>query len=118
MDASSSAYQVMSYFLLDYELGRSTNLLKDKVIRDLYKDILYDIKPHLYKTLGESLYEIVEPHLTRKLMKKIYMPIVYGKTHFSAINDVEQALEYSISRSDASGWCSIQIQGSEISSYK
>jgi hypothetical protein len=51
MDASSSAYQIMSYFLLDYELGRSTNLLKDKVIRDLYKDILYDIKPHLYKTL-------------------------------------------------------------------
>ena len=49
-------------------------------------------QPFLRDTLEESLYEIVAP--TRKLMKKnIQMPIVYGKTHFSAINDVEQALE-------------------------
>jgi hypothetical protein len=60
------------------------------------------VQPFLRDTLGESLYEIVAP--TRKLMKKIYIClfIFYGKTHFSAINDVEQALEYSIYRSDAS----------------
>lgn len=105
MDASSSAYHIMSYFLLNVELGFSTNLLRDLrsgyEIRDLNTDILHDAKPHIQKFLGEELYEILAPHLTRSLMKKIYMPLVYGKTQVSSITDIQQALDFSLSRGDA-----------------
>jgi len=52
MDASSSAYQIMSYFLLKKDLGFSTNLLRDSTsgyqIRDLYTYILKDARTALY----------------------------------------------------------------------
>lgn len=51
--------------------------------------------------LGEDIYAMVVPHLTRSLMKKIYMPVVYGKTKLSSIADIEQALEYSLERAVA-----------------
>lgn len=50
MDASSSAYQIMSYLLLDRELGIQTNLRKcdylDRVY-DLYDELLSEIKEEL-----------------------------------------------------------------------
>ena len=39
--------------------------------------------------------------MSRKLMKLIYMPLVYGQSQFSAITDIQQALEYALSRADA-----------------
>lgn len=51
MDASSSAYQIMSYFILNKELAISTNLIKarrfDEEVNDLYKDILGDAMPYM-----------------------------------------------------------------------
>jgi hypothetical protein len=43
-DASASAYQIMSYFLLDIDCGIHTNLLKtpntdDRYIRDIYESM-------------------------------------------------------------------------------
>ncbi|GER39104.1 DNA-directed RNA polymerase [Striga asiatica] len=48
-DASSSAYQIMSYFLLNEEMAMRTNLLPspDGRIQDLYACMLEDIKPYL-----------------------------------------------------------------------
>jgi hypothetical protein len=45
MDASSSAYQIMSYLLLHEDLGMRTNLLlasvgSEHLLRDLYQDLL------------------------------------------------------------------------------
>lgn len=40
--------------------------------------------------------------MSRKLMKLIRSaPLVYGQSHFSAITDIQQALEYALSRADA-----------------
>lgn len=72
----------MSYCLLNRELAYSTNLLRDitrvKPIGDLYYDLLGDVKPHMSKFGGEELFSIVDYHLTRKLMKQVYMPLVSG----------------------------------------
>lgn len=90
-DASSSAYQRMSYFLLNKTLGYSTNLWHiegEDRIRDIYQDFLDEAEPFLRASLGDELYDIVAPNLTRKLINKLYMPIVYGKSLFSSITYV------------------------------
>lgn len=48
-DASSSAYQIMSYLLLDESLAKQTNLIpsEDAIIRDLYSEILTDLRQFL-----------------------------------------------------------------------
>jgi hypothetical protein len=38
-----------------------------------------DVQIHMFGYLGEEFYSIVYPHMSRKLMKLIYMPLVYGK---------------------------------------
>lgn len=59
------------------------------------QDLLDEAEPFLRASLGDELYDIVAPNLTRQFMKKLYMPIVYGKLLLSSITDVEQSLEYS-----------------------
>jgi hypothetical protein len=55
----------------------------------------------MFRYLGEECSSIWYPHMSRKLMKLIYMPLVYGQSQFSAITDIQQALEYALSRADA-----------------
>jgi hypothetical protein len=52
MDASSSAYQILSYFTFNEQLAIGTNLIKDPVNKpyeyhDLYNTLLEDIKENL-----------------------------------------------------------------------
>ncbi|CAN4117913.1 unnamed protein product [Withania somnifera] len=74
-DASASAFQIMSYFLLDEDMAKSTNLLpsQNKKIQDM----------------------------DRKLVKSIFMPIIYGKTLMSTSSDIHKALSQHINLLDS-----------------
>ncbi|KAL6310585.1 hypothetical protein AAG906_019256 [Vitis piasezkii] len=103
-DASASAYQIMSYFLLDNDLALKTNLIPyidyicspecdfsdNKKIKDIYTILLEELKVYFRKELTNNLADIVCPRLTRKLVKVLFMPMIYGKTVISIANDFNQ----------------------------
>jgi len=62
-DASSSAYQIMSYLLLDVDLAMRTSLIpsEDDLIKDVYSFFLEELKAFLAKALGSNSIN-VSPH--------------------------------------------------------
>lgn len=91
-DASASAYQIMSYFLMDESIARCTNLIPSEngEIQDIYLSILNELKPFIKKELSDSnLSEIICSEITRKMVKGIFMPIIYGKTVMSTASDIK-----------------------------
>ena len=70
MDASSSAYQIMSYLLLNKDLAKRTNWISISSIQDLYGSLLDDIKSELRSSLDKDIADIACKHLTRALVKK------------------------------------------------
>ncbi|GLU24484.1 hypothetical protein SLE2022_404150 [Rubroshorea leprosula] len=95
-DASASAYQIMSYFLLDETIANRTNLIpsSDGKIKDVYSFILEELKEFMKGELENNLSTIVCNHLTRKLVKGIFMPIIYGKTLMSTASDLKDHLSH------------------------
>lgn len=91
-DASASAYQIMSYLLLNTEMGRRTNLIPspERDIQDLYKCLKDELLEFLHSRL-DSKYVIIESRLTRKLVKKLFMPLIYGKTVITMASDIREA---------------------------
>jgi len=81
-------------------LAERTNLIKkDKndQIFDLYDSLIKDIKDELSDEscpLDSSVKEALLENLTRKLVKKIFMPIVYGKTQHAAAADIYEELSF------------------------
>lgn len=107
-DASASAYQIMSYFLLNQEMARLTNLLpsQENVIQDIYQALLSELREYLlceYKKMDEQeksnlnvqVFNIINAKLNRKLVKSIFMPMLYGKTVTSIGNDLYSLQCYS-----------------------
>lgn len=101
-DASASAYQIMSYFLLDKEMAMRTNLFpsKDGKINDIYSFILEELKEFIPNELEKNLSTIICDRLTRKLVKGIFMPIIYGKSLISTANDLKEHLSYFITHKE------------------
>lgn len=103
-DASASAYQLMSYFLLDTKLAEHTNLIPSKTnnvcINDIYTFFLDELKKYLptnklfNEDLNPDLYEIICSRIARKLIKSLFMPIIYGKTVISMANDIKSHLPF------------------------
>lgn len=98
-DASASAYQIMSFLLLDKEIATLTNLIPyvdkksivfmDQKINDIYSFVLESLKDYLSSTTKDHiLYNLICSGLTRKLIKRLFMPLVYGKTMISMSNDI------------------------------
>ena len=96
-DASASAYQIMSYLLLDKHMANLTNLipymdsnerLGGQKINDIYSYILENLKDYLSTILKDDINEIICSRITRKLIKKLFMPLIYGKTIISMSNDI------------------------------
>ena len=94
-DASASAYQIMSYLLLDLDLAKRTNLIpsssKNK-IRDIYSEILEELIFFLHKNLDPTITELVCSRINRKLIKAIFMPLIYGKTIIGITTDIKGVL--------------------------
>lgn len=103
-DASASAYQIMSYFLLDETMAKRTNLIpsEDGKIQDVYSFILEELKEFIQKALENNLSTIVNNLLTRKLVKGIFMPIIYGKTLMSTACDLKDHLSHFITHKECS----------------
>nr|CAA71809.1 RNA polymerase [Beta vulgaris subsp. maritima] len=91
-DASASAYQIMSYFLLDEELAFQTNLFNTNgIINDIYSYIRLDLIQYLEDSIrfeNPQLCNILNRVITRSIVKKIFMPIIYGKTVNSTTKDL------------------------------
>lgn len=82
-DASASAYQLMSYFLLNENLAWRTNLIPNPhgEIQDIYSNILYELLEFIHSEMSDrNLSRVVCSRLTRKIVN---MPIIYGKTLMS-----------------------------------
>lgn len=82
----------MSYLLLNQEMGRRTNLLpsSDGKIQDVYMCLQDELQKFLDTRLEVSKYKhkLVLSMLTRKFVKGLFMPLVYGKTVFSMVQDI------------------------------
>lgn len=92
-DASASAYQIMSYFLLNTEMARRTNLIPSpsNEIQDLYSCLKDEIMVFLHSRLDNEKYAIIKSLLTRKLVKQVFMPLIYGKTIITVTKDISDA---------------------------
>jgi len=94
-DASASAYQIMSYFLLDEGLAKSTNLIPDphEIIHDIYTHILHELEKYIKSEMPDwKLSRTVCNQFTRKIVKGIFMPIIYGKTLMSTAISIHDSL--------------------------
>lgn len=91
-DASASAYQIMSYLLLDKEMAIQTNLISDSKEHKIY-DIYELFKSQLLRyarnvDLNDNVNQILSDHLNRSLVKSVFMPMIYGKTVMSTAADI------------------------------
>lgn len=75
MDASSSAYQINNELFRGLsEANESCWGETEGDIRDLYSDIVVDIKVNLGRYFEKELADFFRGKLTRSLMKKVFMP--------------------------------------------
>lgn len=93
-DASASAYQIMSYFQLNQMLAQLTNLFPNQN-PETNEDIIQDIYLMLHKVLCNylkkeipDLFPLIESRFNRKLVKSLFMPMIYGKTVVSMTEDI------------------------------
>ena len=89
-DASASAYKIMSYLLMNEEMARQTNLIPspDKEIQDMYECFKNDLVKYLREVIDRSKISIIESRLTRKVIKQLFMPLIYGKTVLAMGDDI------------------------------
>lgn len=105
-DAASSAYQIISYFLLNEDMARKTNLMEDPdgQIQDVYLHLLEEfanyIKEILTKKGEKEKLGIILHQLDRKLIKSIFMPLIYGKGVISLEHDIREKYGNWLSRKD------------------
>nr|WAO26101.1 DNA-directed RNA polymerase [Daucus carota subsp. sativus]WAO26134.1 DNA-directed RNA polymerase [Daucus carota subsp. sativus]WAO26171.1 DNA-directed RNA polymerase [Daucus carota subsp. sativus] len=103
-DASASAYQLMSYFLLDKDLAKNTNLIQrpgDSNIQDIYSYLLKEVQVYINdndKYKNDSLILTVSDNLTRKIVKGIFMPMIYGKTLMSTGIFLQESFSFDLGK--------------------
>lgn len=103
-DATASAYQIMSYLLLNEDMAKRTNLIPHPSgkIQDVYTCILRDFKEYLNSRLNDNKKrDIIESKLNRKLIKSLFMPLIYGKTVNAMELDIKEAYGQLLSREDS-----------------
>ncbi|KAL3529530.1 hypothetical protein ACH5RR_008852 [Cinchona calisaya] len=103
-DATASAYQIMSYLLLNEEMARRMNLIlhPDGKIQDVCTYLLQDLKEFMRHRINDKLkMEIIESKLDRKLIKRLFMPLIYGKTLISMERDIRLTYGQLLSRKDS-----------------
>lgn len=111
-DASASAYQMLSYFLLDIDMGIHTNLITDSSmenpqIRDIYDFMLSNLITHIeeaeavrmadsvcsgVESEDRSVSGLVRELFDRNIVKQLFMPKVYGKQDYTVLRDLNAKL--------------------------
>lgn len=108
LDASASAFQLSSYLLVDHKMARETNLFVDNLqkdeIQDIYKSMDARIKEYIQSQLAKPLpeteknvdmyliFDLVKETFGRAVIKKFFMPMVYGKSKYAIYNDIQALL--------------------------
>lgn len=82
----------MAYFLLDHEIAKKTNLIPsvDNRISDIYIFFLEELMVYLQTKYDDSLSDLICSRFTRKFVKQLFMPLIYGKTIMSMANDLNK----------------------------
>ncbi|XP_050217544.1 probable DNA-directed RNA polymerase [Mercurialis annua] len=112
-DASASAYQIMSYFMLDKDLAMKTNLIPsvplDTDIQDLYMFLKDELLQYLKEWANSSIkedklilhkYVRIAELMDRDLIKKLFMPRIYGKTQRAMSLDIYNVYNDILSKLD------------------
>lgn len=83
----------MSYFLLDEGLAKSTNLIPDpdKIIHDIYTHILQELHKYINEEKRDWTRTVCN-QFTRKIVKGIFMSIIYGKTLMSTAISIQDSI--------------------------
>ncbi|KAG6467753.1 hypothetical protein ZIOFF_074404 (mitochondrion) [Zingiber officinale] len=92
-DASASAYQIMSSFLLNEDLARKTKIIPhpDGQIEDFDVSLLNEFQNFLFSEIYDSdKMKIIESKLDRKLVKTLFMPMIYGKSLISMADNIKE----------------------------
>jgi DNA-directed RNA polymerase len=102
-DAAASAYQIMSYLLLNEEMARSTNLIPnpDGKIEDVYMHLCQDLREFLSHRIDDRSKRVIESKFDRGLTKRLFMPLIYGKTLISMGSDIRQTYGPLLSQKDS-----------------
>jgi hypothetical protein len=110
-DASASAYQLISYYLLDIDLSQKTNLIPTgdgKMIQDVYTYFIEDLMNYIIdisikneKIISSNMLEIIQSKISRKLIKTIFMPMVYGKSLYRMAADIYEHYDKVLKRNDS-----------------
>lgn len=95
MDASSSAYQIMAYLLQDSNIAYSTNLIMNETRSDLYMILREEYLNHLRE--GGHITPKLETYFSRSLVKRMFMPLTYGKTVKAIADDIYSVMNQYIS---------------------
>ncbi|KAK7321857.1 hypothetical protein VNO80_35519 [Phaseolus coccineus] len=85
---------IMSWLLLDTKMAVMTNLIPSGDFKkDVYLILLEDLKKYISSKLNNpALSDILQRNLDRKIVKSIFMPLIYGKTIISTIDDIKKSL--------------------------
>ena len=78
--------------MLDETMAARTNLVLNYRILDIYSYLMAELKSFLKDELDKSVYTIIEDKFDRKLVKSIFMPLIYGKTMMSTRDDIKGEL--------------------------
>ena len=70
-------------------------------IQDIYNQIKVELILFLEGKFEKNTFEIVKTRLTRKVVKAIFMPLIYGKTVLSTANDIHKALSPFLTKSES-----------------
>ncbi|GJX48684.1 DNA-dependent RNA polymerase [Tanacetum coccineum] len=90
-DALASAFEIISYFLLDETMAKRTNLIPDEKGRllDIYSSMREELLEYMKERVSTPLlYDTVSKQLTRKVVKSVYMPKIYGKAYKTTRDDL------------------------------
>lgn len=107
-DASSSAYQIMGFLLLDTQIAIQTNLISENkgAIHDIYNNMKELLLEYIESSSGEydlseNLKGLIIKSIDRKLVKALFMPIIYGKTVISTATDLRTTLSKFVTKGES-----------------
>ncbi|MCO5550120.1 hypothetical protein L7F22_066860 [Adiantum nelumboides] len=95
MDAASSAYHIMAYLLIDLKIGRDTKKINSDTRSDLYLALREQFITYLKE--GDNLTPMIETIFTKRLIKRMFMPLTYGKTIKAIADDIYGVMKQYIS---------------------
>ncbi len=100
-DGSCNGLQHLSAILRDEQGGSATNLIPDKLPKDIYSDVASEVQSRVEveaKGGNELAQQLLQFGIDRKLTKRPVMIVPYNGTRFSCRDYIEQAIKEKIEK--------------------